>query len=365
MGELIECQNCGRRIVSEAAKKIGKLVVCPNCVAPVKQALEAERLKKAAEAKEARLLREAEVEERAGRGASSTTAPAPVSDSIWKKCSYCGTSVGFLSGLGDYPDRARFLPKQLQQEGYHICPSCADKLEVTCPDCGKDFPLKADGNSFVVHGYQCPHCIEAKELEGARDISSKLLLPLLNSEPGTGNVRGRDYENTGVDPNWLCEEIRGFFGVKRCRAYVVKNNDGTCVVAGDIVVAVRGDSDRLVVRIAPLREYLSMLEKSAGVAGGVAGAAASITGLGLGTFGLLGAAVAAFAAAVDISRDITQDKLAAFVDERIQAYMAGPEKGGNEKSVAELLRDIAELKKSGVLTEEEFARKKEELLRRM
>lgn len=297
-----------------------------------------------------------------------------VSHSIWRylhrpflnteKCSHCGKYVGILSGLGNYPDRARFLPKQLQKEDYHICPSCADKVEVTCPDCGKRFPLRAEEDSFVPDGYQCPHCIDAKKLESARIIGDNLLLPLLSSEPGTGNVRGRDYRSTGIDPDWLCEEICGFFGVKGRRAYIVKGKgvDATCIVASDIVVAVRGDPDNLVIRIAPLREYHKMLTSEAA---GAAGIAANIAGLGIGTVGLLGTAVAAFLVAGDIARDITEDKLAAFVDERIQTHKTRHRELSDGKSVSELLREIAELRRSGVLTEEEFARKKEELLGRM
>jgi len=44
MSELIECQHCGRRVVSEAIKRIGKLCVCPRCVEIATRAVDAEEL---------------------------------------------------------------------------------------------------------------------------------------------------------------------------------------------------------------------------------------------------------------------------------------------------------------------------------
>ena len=127
MSELVECQHCGRRVVSEVVKKVGRLIVCPRCVDIAQRDLEAERRQKEIEAGEAAKKRELEARLREDRARKAATPPPP-------------RTPAALSGKRGKSGALSFIAAQASPPPLPGAPQTATQLprQLCCPKCGSD-----------------------------------------------------------------------------------------------------------------------------------------------------------------------------------------------------------------------------------
>lgn len=280
------------------------------------------------------------------------------------ECNYCGRVVGhFFFG----EDHAKKLPDNLRTHISCLCVYCARRLSMTCPDCRKDFKL-SENHSFL-KGYECPNCKQAKkhasEEEKTQSLAKAITPLLLDSEPGgmlagqeagTGIVLGRTYPSSHVDAGWLCREVVGFFNMRGVKCCHVASDDGSCVIGANQAVVAKDTSEGLAVRIATVTDFADKLADKAWLVGLVdvvtpLGPAALLASMGLGILMTAG-------------NVLDQKGLVTFIDNRLTSHPEASAKK-DAASIPQLLKELAELRDKGVLSEEEFARKKEELLRRL
>jgi hypothetical protein len=178
------------------------------------------------------------------------------------------------------------------------------------------------------------------------------------------SAKGRTYSRTGVSPEWLATETSEY-----CKSQgwantlsQVPNSQAWLVVTDGIAVLVEGASDKFVVTV----QDLSPVYLKTGLA--INGVLA-LTGLGLVALPLAGATAWKASA-----RKSKVTALVSFVDARVQARGQGsqpmpttpPEpRQPTASDLGEKLKAILSLKEQGLLSEEEYQTKREQLLKQL
>lgn len=169
------------------------------------------------------------------------------------------------------------------------------------------------------------------------------------------SAKGRTYTGTGLEPSWVASEIAEY-----CKTQGWNNNLKTLpdckawlVVADDVVALVDGTTDGFVVKVADLKPvYL----KTALALNGML----ALTGVGAIALPLAGVAVWRASA-----RKAKVTSLVQFMDERIQSQARRAAGGQANGNIADKIRDLASLRDQGLVTDEEFEAKRQELLKQL
>lgn len=175
-------------------------------------------------------------------------------------------------------------------------------------------------------------------------------------------ANGRTYSRTGVDPKWLAKEVSEYCksqGWANTLSHIVECK-AWLVVSDDVAVLVEGTSDVFLVKV----QDLNPVHIKTGLA--LTGLLA-LTGVGIVALPLAGAGAWRASA-----RKAKVKALVKFADERIQLQgnasqvtsekMLEPPTVGD---VAERLKALASLKELGILTDEEYETKRQQLVKQL
>jgi hypothetical protein len=176
---------------------------------------------------------------------------------------------------------------------------------------------------------------------------------LISSIRTSDAAKGRTYSGTGVDPTWLANEIAEYCKTQGWENKLTASPDGNgwLVVTNHIAALVEGNDDALVVKVL---DGNPVGLKAALVCNGLL----ALTGAGIIALPLTG--VAAWRSH---SRKAKIESILQFVDQRVQARSATGSSGATSVSVADRLRDLALLRDQGLVTEEEYKAKRQELMK--
>jgi hypothetical protein len=179
------------------------------------------------------------------------------------------------------------------------------------------------------------------------------LLEAVDAIRKSTTAKGRAYAGTGVEPKWLASEI-----LEYCKTH---GWDGTLaplpggqawlVLTGHVVALVEGSRDAFSVHVDdqnPVR-LKSVLAGTGFLA---------LTGVGVVALPLAG-----FAVWRSHSRKAKVSSIVAFIDSRVAPYSAKPAAQSAVASVADRLRDLASLRNQGLITNEEYEAKKQDLMK--
>lgn len=169
------------------------------------------------------------------------------------------------------------------------------------------------------------------------------------------SAKGRTYTATGLEPRWVASEIAEY-----CKTQGWDNNlkevsdcKAWLIVADDVVALVEGTTDDFVVKVADLNPVHL---KTALVLNGLL----ALTGVGAVALPLAG--VAAWRAS---ARKAKVNSLVEFIDGRVQSHARQTVSGQATGNIADKIRDLASLRDQGLVTSEEFEKKRQELLKQL
>lgn len=170
------------------------------------------------------------------------------------------------------------------------------------------------------------------------------------------DAKGRSYPATGVEPEWLANEI-----VQHCKMqgwkstlHDVANGTVWLVKTKDNIAAlVEVTNGELIVKVSDLSPVRM---KTCLALNGVL----ALTGAMIPAMALTGAAVWRSQA-----RNAKIDAMLQFADERMQSRAVATKALPSTPSVADRMRDLAALRDQGLITSEEYEAKRQELLKAM
>jgi hypothetical protein len=177
-------------------------------------------------------------------------------------------------------------------------------------------------------------------------------------------IRRRQYSDIAIDPEWLVLEVHSFFTSQSWSAAnidIMRDGDTYVVLNSKYVVTITADDMTLTTEVINAAEIGIVNMAGAGVFG------ALTFGVGFLAMGGMGAA-----------KLVQKKRLAAivdFIDQRVVMKLQSPSEEEIsdkkkstkrlEENIPEKIKAIAKLHDSGLLTDEEFAEKKSDLLARM
>jgi hypothetical protein len=175
----------------------------------------------------------------------------------------------------------------------------------------------------------------------------------VNSVRTCDAAKGRTYSGADVDPTWLANEIAEYCKTQgwENKLTATPNGSGWLVVTNHIAALVEGSKDEFVVKVLdgnPVGLKAAL----------VCNSLLALTGAGIIALPLTG--VAAWRSH---SRKAKIESILQFVDQRVQARSARALSGATSVSVADRLRDLGLLRDQGLVTNEEYEAKRQELMR--
>lgn len=178
---------------------------------------------------------------------------------------------------------------------------------------------------------------------------------VLKSVRESESAKGRTYAGLGLEPKWVANEIKQFCKTQGWDNKLKELSDckAWLVVADDVVALVEGTTSEFVVKVADLNPV--HLKTALALNGLLA-----LTGVGVVALPLAG--VAAWRAS---ARKAKVTALVEFVDERVQSHARKTVGGQATGNIADKIRDLASLRDQGLVTSEEFEKKRQELLKQL
>lgn len=169
------------------------------------------------------------------------------------------------------------------------------------------------------------------------------------------SAKGRTYTGLSLEPKWVANEIKQFCKTQGWDNKLKELTDckAWLVVADDVVALVEGTSSEFVVKVTDLNPV--HLKTALALNGLLA-----LTGVGVVALPLAG--VAAWRAS---ARKAKVNALVEFIDGRVQSHARQTVSGLATASIADKMKDLAMLRDQGLVTHEEFEKKRQELLKQL
>lgn len=167
------------------------------------------------------------------------------------------------------------------------------------------------------------------------------------------NAKGRAYKGTAVEPQWLASEIHEYCKTQGWggTSTALPGGQAWLVLTGNVAALVEGTRDDFSVKV---DDQNPVRLKSALASSGLL----ALTGAGVVALPLAG-----FAVWRSHSRKAKVNSIIEFIDSRVAPQAAKPALPSAGASVADRLRELASLRDQGLVTNEEYEAKKQELMK--